>query len=84
VRLLHHVEHAVDPVLEVLFGDRTETIRALTERLAVEQLHHHEGGAVVGLVDVEDLDGAGVAELRDGERLLFEARPQLLGAGGGS
>jgi hypothetical protein len=57
-------------------------LAALLERLPDEQLHHEERRAVLGDVDVADLDGAGVAEAVDREGLALEPPADLRDARG--
>ena len=48
--------------------------QALRERLALEELHHDERAAVVGVAEVGDVDDVLVADRRRELRLLLEAR----------
>ena len=81
---------AVDDALRVRGGERRRGLRgdpqdallgqlrlareALGERLALEELHHDERAAVVGVAEVGDVDDVLVADRRRELRLLLEAR----------
>ena len=73
-RLLGVAQHLAD-------GELADALGAVAERLADEQLHHQEGRAVLGHVDVADLHGARVTEAVDRLRLALEAQADLLRLG---
>ncbi len=80
VRRVRRGEHVEQLVGEAERLDRVDrpALAALLERLALEQLHHQEGSAVLGRVDVEDRHRARVPEAIDGVRLLLEPRGEIL------
>ena len=76
VRRREHVEELVGEAQEI--GQRHGALLgARREALALEQLHHEERRAVLGDVDVVDLDGAGVTKFVRGLRLALEALAQI-------
>ena len=59
---------------DALLGQLGLAREALGERLALEELHHDERAAVVGVAEVGDVDDVLVADRRRELRLLLEAR----------
>jgi hypothetical protein len=59
-------------------GQRALAVEQLGQRLTLEELHHDEGPAVVGLAEVGDVDDVLVADRRRQPGLLLEARDHLL------
>jgi len=73
------LSHHVDGELE---GKHGLSPQQGFERLAVEQLHHHEQQAVAGAPEVEDVDDVWVTDGARGSRLALETGSELgVGAG---
>jgi hypothetical protein len=63
---------------DALLGQRALAQQALGERLALEELHHHERPAVAGGAEVGDVDDVLVADRGGEPRLLLEPRDDLI------